>query len=74
MTHAICNECETVAHCTNHGCIPKVSENFTLTVTDLIEHEDGSATVTFDMNSKATQSLIQYAILDILTKAAEAHR
>lgn len=21
----ICNECETVAHCTKHGCIPKVS-------------------------------------------------
>jgi len=28
----ICNECETVAHCTKHGCIPKqpapVPENF----------------------------------------------
>jgi glutaredoxin 3 len=23
MSHTICNECETVAHCTNHGCIPK---------------------------------------------------
>ena len=23
----ICNECETVAHCTKHGCIPKVSVN-----------------------------------------------
>jgi len=23
----ICDECETVAHCTKHGCIPKVSVN-----------------------------------------------
>jgi hypothetical protein len=23
MTKMICNECETVAHCTSHGCIPK---------------------------------------------------
>ena len=22
--HNICDECETVAHCSNHGCIPKV--------------------------------------------------
>lgn len=22
MTHKICDACETVAHCTNHGCIP----------------------------------------------------
>ena len=25
MTHNICNECETVAHCSKHGCIPKVT-------------------------------------------------
>jgi hypothetical protein len=25
MTHNICNECDTVAHCLNHGCIPKVT-------------------------------------------------
>jgi hypothetical protein len=25
MTYNICNECETVAHCLNHGCIPKVT-------------------------------------------------
>jgi len=22
----ICNECETVAHCTSHGCIPKTTK------------------------------------------------
>jgi hypothetical protein len=22
MTHTICKECETVAHCSSHGCIP----------------------------------------------------
>lgn len=71
MTHAICPECETVAHCTNHGCIPKTPEEFTLSVTDLIEHEDGSATFTFDMDRKTTQFLVQYAILSILKKAAE---
>lgn len=23
MTHPICSSCETVAHCMNHGCVPK---------------------------------------------------
>ena len=22
MTHKICDSCETVAHCSNHGCVP----------------------------------------------------
>jgi len=26
MSDAICRECETVAHCTKHGCIPKVRD------------------------------------------------
>jgi hypothetical protein len=25
MTYNICNECETVAHCSKHGCIPVVA-------------------------------------------------
>lgn len=25
MTHVICNECETVKHCMQNGCIPKVN-------------------------------------------------
>ena len=27
MSDAICRECETVAHCTTHGCIPKQPRN-----------------------------------------------
>ncbi len=39
-------------------------------VKDIVEHEDGSATVTFDFDEKTSKTLIQYAIVDILTKAA----
>lgn len=42
-----------------------------LTVKDIVEHEDGSATVIFDFNVEATKFLIEHAILDILTKAAQ---
>ena len=27
MTHKLCDECETVAHCSEHGCIPKLLAN-----------------------------------------------
>lgn len=43
-----------------------------MTVTNIVEHEDGSATVTFDMDDQTRQALIQHALIDILTKAAEA--
>lgn len=39
-------------------------------IEDVIEHEDGSATMTFHLTDEEKTSLIQYAILDILTKAA----
>jgi hypothetical protein len=45
------------------------SEVMTLHVKSVEEHEDGSATVVFDMDSKAVQELLQYAIVDILTKS-----
>lgn len=41
----------------------------TLNVKDIVEHEDGSATVTFYFDEKTTAALIEYAILDILRKA-----
>lgn len=43
-----------------------------LIVKDIVEHEDGSATITFDMDDQTRQALIQHALIDILTKAAEA--
>lgn len=27
MSHTTCDECETVAHCMQHGCIPKMFKN-----------------------------------------------
>lgn len=44
--------------------------NFVLDVTQVVEHEDGSATITFDMDDSSKHLLIQYAITDILKKAA----
>lgn len=40
-------------------------------VTDYVEHEDGSATVTFETTQEETQFLIGYAITDILRKQVE---
>lgn len=40
-----------------------------LSVRDIVEHEDGSATVTFDFDMETTKFLLGYAIEDILTKA-----
>lgn len=40
----------------------------TLSVKDIVEHEDGSATVTFDFDAETTKFLIEHAILDLLTK------
>ena len=42
-------------------------------VTDVVEHEDGSATVTFDFPQETLKWLLDYAIVDILTKAAKEH-
>ncbi len=45
--------------------------NFTLDVKEVVEHENGSATVSFELNEGAKELLLQYAITDILKKAAE---
>lgn len=39
-----------------------------MTVTDMVEHEDGSATLTFDMDAETTTFLVNYAIVDIIKK------
>ena len=40
-----------------------------LTIEKIVEHENGSATLTIDMDNEMLQSLIQYAVIDILTKS-----
>lgn len=45
-------------------------EKFFFDITNIVEHEDGSATMFFDMSEKAKEHLLRYAVLDILTKAA----
>ena len=43
-----------------------------LTIEKIVEHENGSATLTIDMDNEMLQSLIQYAVIDILKKEVEA--
>ena len=47
-------------------------DEFKVEVTDMIEHEDGSATVIFDTCEKGRKSLITYGLLKILETAASA--
>lgn len=47
------------------------SEVITMIVKSIEEHEDGSATVVFDFSAGDVQKLLQYAVLDILTKATK---
>lgn len=37
----------------------------------IVEHEDGGATVKFDLEPEEIQGILVYAIKDILTKAAQ---
>lgn len=37
-------------------------------VLQIIEHDDGSATIEFDTTSEETKMLIEYALKDIITK------
>ncbi len=45
--------------------------NFYIDIKEITEHEDGSATFLFDLNEEAKETLLQYAITDILKKAAQ---
>ena len=45
------------------------SEPFYIGVEKIVEHEDGGATYTFDMNHKATQAMAQYG-LDLILRCA----
>ena len=42
----------------------------TLELTNIAEHDDGSATLTFDISDDMKNALVQYALRDILTKIA----
>lgn len=46
-------------------------DKFEMKVTEIVEHEDGSATVRFDIPGDGINALLQYALLDIITKAAQ---
>jgi len=45
-------------------------DDFKVEVTEMIEHEDGSATVIFDTCERGRKSLISYGLLKILETAA----
>jgi len=44
-----------------------------IVIEEIIEHEDGSATVTFECDEDARQALISEGILSLLTKAVDEH-
>ena len=44
-----------------------------IVIEELIEHEDGSATITFECDEDARQALISEGILSLLTKAVDEH-
>lgn len=37
----------------------------------IVEHEDGGATIKFDLDDDEVQALLSYAIKSLLTKAAQ---
>jgi len=43
-----------------------------LTIEKIVEHENGSATLTIDMDNEMLQSLLQHAVIDLLKKEVEA--
>lgn len=43
-------------------------------IIELVENTDGSATIQVDMAKEETAQLIEYALLDLLTKAAKANK
>jgi hypothetical protein len=42
-------------------------------IKDVVEHEDGSATVVFECNDEARQALISEGLLSLLEKAVDKH-
>ncbi len=44
---------------------------FEMTVVEVEEHEDGSATVVFDFSKETLGFIVQHGLLNILKKAAE---
>jgi hypothetical protein len=57
----ICNECETVAHCTSHGCIPKTTkkdEAMKLALEALESGVDGQTSIEMDEASTALREAL----------------
>ena len=44
-----------------------------IVVTEVTEHEDGSATLQIDMDNEAVKALLQSALLDAIKKGLEIH-
>ena len=44
-----------------------------IVVTEVIEHEDGSATLQIDMDNEAVAALLQSALLNAIKKGLEIH-
>ena len=47
-------------------------DNFSIDVADLVEHEDGSCTVTCNMSTEATKWLLEIALQKVLIDALNA--
>jgi len=44
-----------------------------IVIQEVMEHEDGSATVTFECDNEAKEALISEGILSLITKAVDKH-
>ena len=55
MQHKICDACETVAHCSNHGCIPlQPAQRKPLTLQEIVK-----LTRSLDLNSVSWVDLVR---------------
>lgn len=47
----------------------EVNENFSIKVSDFVEHEDGSATLNIEMDNVTKETLLEFAFIELLKKS-----
>lgn len=67
-THQICNACETVKHCAQHGCIPSCLWPTAQPLTAALMRDDGGEQPTFCVMAAFRQEGDAQALLDMLAK------
>jgi hypothetical protein len=67
-THQICDTCETVKHCTQHGCIPAHPSPIARPLTAALMRDDGGEQPAFCVMAAFRQEGDAQALLDMLAK------